>query len=71
MDDINTFNSNAIKIDFVTSCSDTVDGFSGFPRSPTLGTDDMDLTGIFTMKSPLSFLAMDMDVNFSIQNEGY
>lgn len=71
MDNINAFNSNTINLDFVNSCSDTADGFSGFPRSPTLGTDDMDLTGIFKMKSPLSVLAMDMDVNFSIQNEGY
>ena len=71
MDDIKTFTSNTLNIDFSSPFSDSLDGVSGFPRSPKLGTEGMDLTGIFAMKSPVSILALDMDVNFGIQNEGY
>jgi hypothetical protein len=70
MDNINAF-TNKTNTHFMSGGSENMDGYSGFPRSPKSGTEDMDLTGIFTMKSPLSVLAIDMDVNFSIQNGGY
>ena len=48
---------------------------STFPRSPKseniFGSQDMsDLSGIFTLKSPLSVLATDMDANFTIRSGG-
>jgi hypothetical protein len=70
MDNTNAFTTNTINMNYMSGCSENMEGFPGFPRSPKLGTEDMDLTGIFTMKSPLSVLALDMDVNFTIQNGG-
>ena len=67
---MNTMTLQTFNIDFASNGLDNSD-VSGFPRSPKQGAEGMDLTGIFAMKSPLSVLALDMDVNFSIQNQGY